>query len=132
MRYEDLNPHFRERIRERVTDRLAQSDAAIDTNMRDVIVLCIILLADENNIPRATGRLYDMKQTDKADSITYDDALNLIVWVYQHFKTEVSILFDLYQMQQEQKDIMDIIAHMEVRLLEEPPNTALEPTPTAP
>jgi hypothetical protein len=129
MRYEDLNSHFRERIRERVTDRLAQSDAAIDTNMRDVIVLCIILLADENNIPRATGRLYDMKRTDKADSITYDDALNLIVWVYQHFKTEVSILFDLYQMQQEQKDIMDIIAYMEVRLLEEPPNTALEPTP---
>jgi len=118
MRYEDLNPHFRERIRERVTARLAQSDAAIDTNTRDVMVLCIILLADENNLPKAAERLFEMKRTDKEDSITFDDAMIWIAKTYELFPTEVAILSDLYRMQERQEDIMDIIAHTEMRLLE--------------
>ncbi|MGA3182767.1 MAG: hypothetical protein ABSF38_20785 [Verrucomicrobiota bacterium] len=122
MQYEELNGHFRERIRERVAARLAQSnvslEAKIDTNTRDVIVLCIILLADENNVPKAADRLYEMKRTNDEDSITYDDALNWIVKVYEMFPTEISILFDLYKMQRDQEDILNIIAHMEMRLLE--------------
>ena len=70
MKYEELNGHFRERIRERVGARLAQSasspDAQYDTNARDVIVLCIILLADENNIPKAVDRLFEMKRTNES------------------------------------------------------------------
>jgi hypothetical protein len=122
LRYDELNGHFRERIRERVAVRLAQSkdlqEVKIDTNERDVIVLCIILLADENNIPRAADRLYEMKRTNEDNSITYDDALNWITNVYSLFPTEISILFDLYQMQNDQEDIKDIIAHIEMRLLE--------------
>lgn len=118
MKYEELNAHFRERIRERVTSRLSGKNVIIDTNARDVIVLCVILLADENNIPKAVHRLYEMKRTKEENSITHDDALNWITKVYRSFPVEVSILFDLYQMQAEQKDILEIIAHMEMRLLE--------------
>jgi hypothetical protein len=118
MRYDELNPHFRERVRKRVADRLAQSDGSIDTNTRDVIVLCIILLADENNLTRAADRLYEMKRTDREDSITHDDSMIWIAKTCELFPTEVSILFDLYRMQEKQEDIMDIIAHMEMRLLE--------------
>jgi hypothetical protein len=121
MKYDELNGHFRERIRERVAARLAKSDATNDANARDFFVLCIILLADENNLKKAADRLYEMKRTNGKDSITYDEAVIMIAKTYETFPVEVSILLDLYQMQENQNDIMDIIAHTEVRLLENRP-----------
>src|SRR5205807_9092309 len=89
-----------------------------DSNTRDVIVLCIILLADENNLSRAANRLYEMKRTSAPDSIQLDDAVLWVAKAHEGFPTEVSILHDLYQMQEAQTDIKEIIAHTELRLLE--------------
>jgi len=57
-------------------------------------------------------------RTSTEDLITFDDALNWFGKVNALFPTEVSILFDLYKMQNDQEDMNDIIAHIELRLLE--------------
>jgi hypothetical protein len=116
MRYEDLNGHFKERIRERVGAKIAATTS--DPTVRDYVVGVVILLADENNLVKAAERLYEMKQANPATACTHDDALLMVARVLEQFDGEVSILHDLYQMQEAKADIMDIIAHMELRLLE--------------
>lgn len=120
MRYQDLNEHFRDKIRERVSRKLKEShqEQPVDAGIRDYVVGVIIIIADENNLVRAAERLFEMKQANPDTAGTLDSALEAVTAVYSRFPTEVSILHDLYQMQEVQADIMDIIAHMEIRLLE--------------
>jgi hypothetical protein len=121
MQYKDLNPHFKERIRERVKEKLQkgnQPNESVDPTIRDFVVGVIILLADENNLMKAADRLSEIKQQNPATSGSYDDAILTVSEIASRFGTEVSILFDLYQMQENQEAIMDIIAQTEVRFLE--------------
>lgn len=121
MQYQDLNPHFKEKIRERVHRKLTGEHPGqpVDRGIRDYLVGIIILLADENNLVRAAERLYEVKQANRETACTLESAIETAANVYERFGTEVSILHDLYQLQeQHHADIMDIIAHMEVRLLE--------------
>jgi len=120
MRYEDLNGHFKERIRERVGQKLGElhPEQPVDQGIRDYVVGVIILIADENNIVRAAERLHDIKQANPETACSLFTAVEAIGVVYERFGTEVSILHDLYQLQEDQTDIMEIIAQMEMRLLE--------------
>jgi hypothetical protein len=122
MQYKDLNPHFKERIRARVEAKLQKADQpngrCVDPTVRDFVVGVIIIIADENNLVKAADRLYEIKQQNPATAGSFDDAVLTVSEIASQFGTEVSILFDLYQMQANQKDIMDIIAHTELRLLE--------------
>jgi hypothetical protein len=122
MQYKDLNGHFRERIRARVQEKLQKAKPAtggrVDPTIRDYLVGVIILSADENNLVRAAERLYEMEQTNPATAGSYEDALFTVTEISSQFRTEVSILVDLYQMQVNHEDIKDIIAHTELRLLE--------------
>ncbi|SRR6266446_1469243 len=120
MRYEDLNGHFRGRIRERVAQKLTEAHPAQPVNygVCDYVVGVIILIADENNIVRAAERLCDIKQANPETACSLESATATIAVVYERFGTEVSILHDLYQMQENQTDLAEIIAHMEARLLE--------------
>jgi len=131
MQYEDLNPHFRERIRSRVQKKMLASEYIktdpFDPSLRDYFVAVIILIADENNLVRAAKRLQEMKLQNPETSISFDEALVQVSTIYPHFGPEVSMLYDLYQLQEvKQADIMDIIAHMELRLMEELEQPALE------
>jgi hypothetical protein len=120
MRYEDLNGHFRERIRDRVELSLAKQYGAtpMDSGIRDYLVGVIILIASENNIVRAAERLTDLKQSNPDTACSLGSAVETIASVYERFATEVSMLHDLYQLQEDEANIMDIIAHMEMRLFE--------------
>lgn len=131
MQYEDLNGHFRERIRTRVQQKMLDSDDfntdPFDPSLRDYIVGVIIFIADENNLVRAAKRLYDIKLQNPETSISLDEALVQVSDIYYRFGPEVSMLYDLYQMQDVlQADIMDIIAHMELRLMEDLEQPALD------
>lgn len=122
MQYEDLNGHFKERIRARVEAKLHEADNAkangVDPVIRDYVVGVIILLADENNLVKAAAKLYDIKQQNPETAGSFEDALLAVTEVQARFATEVSILADLYQMQEHQVDIMEIIVQTELRLCE--------------
>ncbi|HYJ05901.1 MAG TPA: hypothetical protein VEX43_12265 [Chthoniobacterales bacterium] len=120
MRYEDLNDHFKERVRVRVERKIAQyrPDHSVDPGIRDYVVGVIILLADENNFVRAAERLREIKQANLETACSLESALETVAGIYQRFEIEVSILYDLYRLQKTQTDILDVIAHMEMRLLE--------------
>jgi len=122
MQYEQLNGHFTERIRARVEEKMQKANQTeagrVDPTDRDCLVGIIILLADENNLVKAAERLYEIKQQNPETAGSFEEALLTVTEVQRLFETEVSILFDLYQMQLNQDDIMDIIAHTELRLCE--------------
>jgi hypothetical protein len=120
MRYEDLNMHFKERVRERVVRKLAEIHTAEGVNygICDYVVGVIVLIADENNVVRAAERLRDIKQANPETACDLWSAVETVGAIYGRFGTEVSILHDLYQLQENQADILEIIAHMELRLLE--------------
>ena len=119
MQYHELNDHFKEKIRSRIGARLSSSYQDADlTGIRDLIVGCIILLADSDSITKATENhiaLLEQRQESVKDQ---GRIMEIMTTVWNEYETEVSILYDLYQMQERQEDIMDIIAHMELRLLE--------------
>lgn len=131
MQYEDLNGHFKERIRSRVQQKMLDSEdfktAPFDPSLRDYFVAVIILIADENSLARAAKRLHDMKLRNPETAISLDEALVQVSGLYPRFGPEVSMLYDLYQLQDVvQADIMDIIAHMELRLMEDLEQPALD------
>lgn len=131
MQYEDLNDHFKERIRSRVHEKmLATHDANVgefEPSRRDYAVGVIILIADENDLFRAAKRLYELKLSNPETAITFDQALSQVATVHSRFGPEISMFYDLYQLQRsEQVDLMDIIAQMEIRLIEDLEQPALE------
>jgi hypothetical protein len=131
MQYKDLNGHFRECIRARVQEKMLASEKRktnpFDASLRDYVVAVIIHIADENDFVRAAKRLHDTKLQNPETAISLDEALVQVSSIYSRYGPEVSMLYDLYQMQEvQQADIMDIIAHMELRLMEELEQPAME------
>ncbi len=112
---DELIPHLRERLRDRVTYKLAQSDATINTKARDIFVQGILLLADEPNRPQAADLLFELKRTELRDSISFEQAKILIAKTQAQFAQEISIVSDLYQMQEKRAEIKDILAQLERR-----------------
>src|SRR6266446_2833266 len=99
MRYEDLNGHFKGRVRERVAQKLAEIRPAerVNYGVCNYVVGVIILIADENNVVRAAERLRDIKQANPETACDLWSAVETVGAVYERFATEVSILHDLYQ-----------------------------------
>lgn len=120
MNIDELNTHFKEKIRTRVETRLSSTyEGQALTGPRDFIVGCIVLLADKNDVNKATESYIAILEQQQQPLPNLDKVMEIMTTVFTEYETEVSILYDLYQMQERQDDIMDIIAHMELRLLED-------------
>jgi hypothetical protein len=121
-----LNDHFKHRIRARIHKRiLAIPEDALQAAGEDIETLTdaalfqVIVLADTNNLVKAAETTYETKLANPATAWTMEETIVSLAQIYERFETEISILHDLYRMQERDVDCTEIIAHIELRLLED-------------
>lgn len=125
MHNEQLRNYFGERVRVRIERRLqaiAEATQASDFDVHEnsyLILSFVVILAEEENLARATDRIYQLKLANPATATSWDATRAALVPILDKFSKEVAILHDLHQMQAGAANCAAIIAHMEQRLQED-------------
>jgi hypothetical protein len=119
-----LKEQLKERIRERIEKRLQRAKAEkqlIDFNTRAnsyQILDCINAFAEEGHIIKAADKVFELHKDDPQIAETRDEIVAGIYGMVGQFPVEVSILQDFYHMVAGNTDPYEIVASMELRLLQ--------------
>jgi hypothetical protein len=122
MNYKEINEHFKNRVRIRIEKSLREvpmDNHRVDLETRSWAILgYIVILADENNLTRASEKLHEIKLRNPATADSMEDCVKALATAMGRFPTEFSLLHDRYRMMEQKLDCVEIIAQMELKMIE--------------